>query len=136
MRVGIDALALGSGRGGDETFLEGVLRGLAVTAGAEDRFTLYRAHDAELPADIAACELFDTRRVTRRPGPAHFGAVLPAALRKSRGSHDMLFAITHAPVWAPNPVVLTIGDLSFRHHPEHYPRATRMRLEEIGRAHV
>ncbi len=108
-----------------------MLRGLAVTAAAGDRFTLYRAPDAELPADIAACELFDARRVTRRPGPAHFGAVLPAALRKSRGSHDLLFAITHTPIWAPNPVVLTIGDLSFRHHPEHYPHATRMRLEAL-----
>jgi glycosyltransferase involved in cell wall biosynthesis len=131
MRVAIDGLALGSGRGGDETFLEGVLRGIANEAGPDDRFTVHRALDSSLPMELAGDGRFTTRTVARRPGPLHFAATLPSALRRAGPAPDALFTITHAPVWSPAPVVLTVGDLSFRHHPEFYPRATRVRLEAL-----
>ena len=102
-----------------------MLRGIAKTAGTDDHFTLYRALDSSLPEELSRDERFTTRVVARRAGPLHFGATLPAALRRAAESPEALFTITHAPVWSPAPVVLTVGDLSFRHHPEFYPRDPR-----------
>jgi glycosyltransferase involved in cell wall biosynthesis len=134
MRVAFDALVLGSGRGGDETFLSGALRGLATRAGSDDRFTLFAASDATVPADISASPAFETRRIARRPGLVHFLVSFPLAVERvqRRGaSFDLCCCVTHAPLWLSVPTVLIVGDLSFLHAPEHYPIATRRRLQML-----
>jgi glycosyltransferase involved in cell wall biosynthesis len=130
MRVVLDATALGSGLGGDETYLSGMLEGLAAVARDDDVFPLLTRPGASLPAGLDAAR-FPTRTVKRAPGAVHYAAGLRAALRSERGRADLVHTITHAPIASPVPVALTVGDLSFRHHPEHFPRAARARLNVL-----
>ena len=54
MRVAVDATPLGSGLGGDETLLAGLLRGLVTTADPDhDEFVLLAGSDGELPPECA-----------------------------------------------------------------------------------
>jgi glycosyltransferase involved in cell wall biosynthesis len=136
VRYLIDGAALGSGRGGDETMLRGVLRGLGATARPDDRVTVLadgpRGHR---PPDDAAR---GARWVPmpRRPGAVHFGGQLPWYLARHAREHDVVFTVTHAPLRSPVPVALMVQDLSFLHLPEVYPRRTRQRLRLLVCAQV
>ncbi len=131
----IDATALGSGRGGDETMLRGVVRGLALSAGGDDRFTVLTDPSASAGAlDGLATTTDPTLRLApmaRRPGALHFGAQLPWYLARHRAEVDVAFTVTHAPVRAPVPVALMVQDLSFLHLPDVYPARTRRRLRAL-----
>ncbi len=128
MRVAVDGSFLGEARGGDETFLRGLLAGLALRAGTGDRFDVLTA-DGSLPAEVADAPGFTGVRVPPRPGPWHFTRTLPAQLRRIRP--DVAVTVTHAPVGTGIPVALTVGDLSFEHRPRDYPRATALRLRTL-----
>ncbi len=71
MRVAFDATALGSGLGGDETFLAGVLEGLAAHADAADEFPLFVRSGVDLPTEIANDGRFPVHSLDKRPGPIH-----------------------------------------------------------------
>lgn len=131
MRVVFDATALGSGLGGDETYLTGALEGLALAAGPDDTFPLLLREGADVPATIAGDARFGIRRIARRPGLTHYLAGLPFALARERGRADLVHTITHAPIPALLPTALTVGDLSFVHRPGDYPRSTRRRLATL-----
>ena len=123
LRLGFDGTALGSGRGGDETHCRGSLRGSAQPRVRGDQVYVHAYRDQEigLPA----------RRwtVPALPGAARYVASLPGDLWRHRNEIDLYHAHLHAPVWSPVPVALTVTDLSFVHHPELFPRATRVRLQ-------
>jgi glycosyltransferase involved in cell wall biosynthesis len=132
INVAIDGSFLGAGRGGDETFLRGLLAGLASRAGAEDAFTVL-APDGACPPEVAGAPGFDAVRVPPRPGPWHF-ATLPGRLRRLRP--DLAVTITHAPLWGRTPIAVTVGDLSFVHRPRDYPAPTAARLRALVPQHV
>lgn len=129
MRVVFDATALGSELGGDETYLAGMLEGLALCAPESDQFPLLVRHDA--PAVPFDAGRFPVRRIKRRPGFVHYALGLRSVLASERGRADLVHTITHGPLASPLPLALTIGDLSFRHHPEHYPPSARIRLNTL-----
>jgi glycosyltransferase involved in cell wall biosynthesis len=131
MRVAIDATPLGSGLGGDETLLTGILRGLAAVAQPDDTFVLLASPGAELPADIDGNPSFVVARGRRRPGAVHFAVSLPRWLGSLDPVPDVVFTMTHAPARSPAPVALMLPDLSFHHHPEFFPRSTRLRLRTL-----
>lgn len=134
MRVAFDASALGSGRGGDETYLRGLLRGLATVADGDHRFVLLTPTDADLPSPVEDHESFARRDIPRRGGLARLGGgVINRAVAAEQPAPDLLFAQTHAPLRALVPIVLLVADLSFVHHPEHYPATTRRRLDALIR---
>jgi glycosyltransferase involved in cell wall biosynthesis len=126
----IDATALGSGRGGDETMLHGIIRGLALAAGEGDRITVlcHRTTDVASQMPPPALEL---EEMPRRPGPLHFGLDLPRYLNRNRSRFDAVFTITHAPVLSPVPVAHMVQDLSYVHVPDSYPLHTRLRLRAL-----
>lgn len=136
MRVVLDATALGSGLGGDETMLRGVLRGMALTAETGDELRVLAAHDVELPTEVVASAAMPVERVRRLPGPLHFGARLPWRLDHHHRDAGAVFTVTHAPLRSPIPRALMVQDLSFHHRPDLYPRATRVRLERLVRRQV
>lgn len=136
MRVVLDATGLGSGAGGDETMLTGVLTGLASTARCDDAYVVVAAHGVELPSAVVSDARFEVRRVTRRGGAAHFGWVLPRLLAGLRPQPDLVFSPTHGPLRSPVPLALMVQDLSFEHRPEDYPLPTRLRLQLAVRAQV
>jgi glycosyltransferase involved in cell wall biosynthesis len=130
MRIILDATTLGSDLGGDETYLAGMLAGLARCAGTDDTFPLIIRRGAQLPEELDS-RRFPTRAVRRWPGAVHYTTTLPRRLRAEQGRADLVHTITHAPAPSPIPYALTIGDLSFRHFPEHYPRPARVRLNAL-----
>lgn len=135
MRIAIDASALGSGQGGDETMMTGLLSGLAVTATATDRVDLICRVQATLPTSVSAHPSFRRHDVHRAGGSRYFAQQLPKVLR-ALSRPDLFLAVNHAPVRAPSPVVLMVQDLSFEHHPEHYPWHIRRRLQTVVRHQV
>lgn len=136
MRVLLDATGIGSGAGGDETMLSGVLQGLAAVAGDDDVFPVVAAEGAELPPVILGDSRFPIQRVRRLPGALHFTATLPRVLDAARPRPDLVFSPTHGPLRSPVPLALMVQDLSFEHRPLDYPPLTRRRLQWAVRAQV
>ena len=133
MRVAIDATFLGAGRGGDETFLRGVLRGLAACREPDEEFPLLLGPGA-VPPEVAGDAGFPVVRLAARPGGWHFAAGLPRALR--RVQPDLAMTVTHAPLTGRVPFAVTVGDLSFWHRPQDYPRVTAARLRTLVPRHL
>jgi glycosyltransferase involved in cell wall biosynthesis len=139
VRIAIDATALGSGRGGDETALRGLLVGLAevLPPVARVRFTLYvRPGTRMLPELAARPEHFEQREIAWGSAPVRYLATLPRLLAHETPPIDLLYSITHAPVFSSTPIALQAHDLSFRHHPEFYPARTRLRLNVLVPLHA
>ncbi|HVN52245.1 MAG TPA: glycosyltransferase family 1 protein [Acidimicrobiales bacterium] len=131
MRALIDATALGSERGGDETMLRGFIRGLALSASVDDRFTILADPSVDPLERVATSQPFRVESMRQRSGPLHFGIDLPRHLAARRDRFDVVFSVTHAPLRSPVPVALMVQDLSFLHLPDTYPFATRQRLQRI-----
>jgi glycosyltransferase involved in cell wall biosynthesis len=117
--------------------MQGLLIGLATVLpeDARTRFVLYTRPGAELPDSVA--QRRQHFRVLEMPwGPAYirYGVTLPRLL--SRLPVDLLYSITHAPLFGRTPVALQAHDLSFRHRPEFYPWRTRLRLNALVPLHA
>ena len=130
MNVGIEASALGSGRGGDETFLRSLLAALALTARAGDRFPLYCAPGADVPAPGGLAS-FPIRRIARRPSVLRYAGALPFAAARERPRLDLLVSTNHAPLFSTVPNALVVHDVSFRRRPRDYSVAARLRLNAL-----
>ena len=128
MRVALDVAALGSGIGGDETWMTGLLEGLALESGGHE-FALLSPDGVVLPEAVRGRKEFPMVSIRRRRGIRHFAIDLPRVL--ARRSDDLVVTVTHAALRPSLPSALVIGDLSFRHHPELYPRLVRVRLETL-----
>jgi glycosyltransferase involved in cell wall biosynthesis len=136
MNVGIEASVLGSGRGGDETYLTSLLEGLAAVADDEsDRFPVYVRSGAPTPPSIVGRAAFPVRVVPAR-GPLRYALTLPVALARESVRIDVLHSILHAPLYGGVPRAVMITDLSFRHHPDFYRLHTRLRLDVLIPMHV
>jgi glycosyltransferase involved in cell wall biosynthesis len=123
VRLCVDATALGSGRGGDETYMQSLLAALQAECEADDEFVALLRPGAAAPAGWA------TQRLPRGGGVRLVTSV-PRALRRL-GRPAMYLGYTHAPVPCPLPYALIVTDLSFRHHPDLFPRAARIRLNGL-----
>ena len=136
MRVLLDATGIGSGAGGDETMLSGVLQGLAAVAGDDDVFPVLAAVDAELPSVVLGDQRFPVQRVRRLPGALHFTTTMPRVVDAASPRPDLVFSPTHGPLRSRVPLALMVQDLSFEHRPQDYPLATRLRLQLAVRSQV
>jgi alpha-1,3-rhamnosyl/mannosyltransferase len=129
--IAVDATSIGSGLGGDETLVRGVLRGLVLTLSPDDRVVVLAAQGAELPAEVSGHAAVTVERRRRRGGIRHFAVELPLWLRSlhRRGTPpDVVLCNTHAPVRSASPVCLLVTDLSFLRVADAYPTLTRWRL--------
>lgn len=137
MKVAIDAGVLGTARGGDESYLRGLLSGLALAADStHDRFALFTRRGTQTPAEVAAHPNF-TMHPLNAPGRAfRYTVALPLAIARERPNFDLLLSINHAPPLSNVARVLVIHDLSFLHHPEFYPRSTLLRLRWLVPLHI
>jgi glycosyltransferase involved in cell wall biosynthesis len=131
VRALIDATALGAERGGDETMLRGVIRGLGLAAVADDRFTILADPSVDPLEGVSSAQPYRVERMRHRSGARHFALDLPRHLAGRRSDHDVVLTVTHAPLRSPVPVALMVQDLSFLHLPDAYPFAARQRLRTI-----
>jgi len=128
VRVAIDATALGSGQGGDETYVQGLLAGLSAVREEGDSFPLYVHRRAAVPPAIVQNPAFPVYVLPHRSAALRHLWALPRALQRQPGGVDLVHSQTWSPLWAPVPRALMIHDLSFHYHPELYPRGLRLRL--------
>jgi glycosyltransferase involved in cell wall biosynthesis len=137
MKVGIDASVIGTGRGGDETYLRNLLAGLALVSRAgEHEFVLYLRAGADVPHEIAGDPRFVIRRLARLPSPIRYAIDLPRLVARERPMVELLLTTNHAPLISTARRVLLVHDLSFRHHPEFFSLTTRLRLNMLVPLHV
>jgi glycosyltransferase involved in cell wall biosynthesis len=134
VRVALDASFLGAQRGGDETFMSGLLEGLARRRGPEDTFALLLPTSVA-PPSVRGDHAFSVVPLRRGPGPWHFAVTLPAALRRMEPL-DLALSVTHIPLTGATPAALVLGDLSFVHRPQDYPAATARRLRTLVPRHL
>jgi glycosyltransferase involved in cell wall biosynthesis len=131
VRVVIDATSVGSGLGGDETMICGVLRGLAAVARPSDAIVVLAAEPDLLPVEIHSHPDATVVAMRRRGGPVHFGRDLGRVLGSLDPVPDAVFSVTHAPLRTSIPVALMVQDLSFHHRPDFYPPLERARLRAL-----
>jgi glycosyltransferase involved in cell wall biosynthesis len=143
VRALLDATALGTGRGGDETLLRSVLGGIASVSADADHHTVLIDPVLCGGSDLASAGIgvgangeMSVELMTRAPGARHFGADLPRYLAKRRSEFDVVLTLTHAPIWSPIPSAVTVTDLSFLRVPDLYPHRTRWRLGSLIGYHV
>ena len=123
VRVALDATALGSGRGGDESYVRGLIDGLVATSREGDAVRLYVRPGAVVPEH-------PTLRAERLWPNGSLRLLSSLSIRAARG--DGLFVgYTHLPLGVRKPSALVVTDLSFRHHPEYYPLTARWRLNAL-----
>ncbi|WP_404392267.1 glycosyltransferase family 4 protein [Humibacillus xanthopallidus] len=139
MIIAFDATAIGSGLGGDETLVSGMLRGLVLCSSPVDRVHVLASEGVRLPEDVTSDQRVSVQRVRRRAGALHFTVVLPLWLAQLGRRHlrpDVVVTNTHAPLATQVPVALMVPDLSFEHLDGAYPWATRLRLKQLVRRQV
>jgi len=130
-RRGQLAAPLGSGRGGDETSMLGMLSGLAAVSPADLRFAVLVPADTTPPAPIVVHDAFDVHHIPRAGGLRRLTVEVPRALR--RIEPDLVVAFNHGPVWPSVSLALVVADVSFLRYPYHYPWSTRLRLRALIR---
>jgi glycosyltransferase involved in cell wall biosynthesis len=130
MHLAINATELGRRRGGNETYLLGLLSGLvAVAPGNGARITLVVAGEgARVVGDNPSFSLFDLVDVGSYRRLPFFLWQQTAVLRQLRP--DWYLSTFILPAVTPCRAAVLIHDLSFRSHPDYFPRsiAAYMRL--------
>ncbi|MBI1849744.1 MAG: glycosyltransferase family 4 protein [Planctomycetes bacterium] len=129
VRIGIDAHAIGSRLGGNETYVRGLLNGLRAieTSRPFDVFHL-RSRGAEavltsLPPNFRTHALSPENPLVRIPW------VFPRALR--RAGCGVVHVQYIAPPRSPCPIVASIHDVAFVRHPEFFTRWERLYLSRL-----
>lgn len=123
LHIGIDAHAIGARQGGNETYIRQLILALAALD-QENRYSIYLAERGAVEEwrsfFARACPNFTVRRLPR-PTPI-VRAPVALAVELRRRPVDLLHVQYTAPPFCPVPVVATIHDLAFEHHPETFTR--------------
>lgn len=124
LRIGIDAHAIGSRLGGNETYILDVLASLEEHP--QHRYFVYVTDEAAAAKAREICPTASGIRLIGSSNPfVRLGHRLGTLCRTDRV--DVLHVQYVAPLRAPR-IVVSIHDLSFVHHPEWYGRVERMRF--------
>jgi glycosyltransferase involved in cell wall biosynthesis len=129
VRIAIDASAVGRRKGGDETFMCGLLAALPGVDGANQYFA-YTAETVDPNWDSGVT----VRRL--RPGAGIVRIPLRAPLQIALDRIDVYQSPLSCPPWCAAASVLYLPDVSFMSHPEHYPRRLRVRLQLLVAASI
>ncbi len=129
LRIGIDAHAIGSHLGGNETYILDVLA--ALNEHPEHQYFIYTTDSATAKKAREVCPASATIGLIGNSSPfVRLGYRLTSLCRQDRV--DVLHVQYVAPLVCPN-IVQSIHDLSFEHHPEWYSRAEAARLRSTVR---
>jgi glycosyltransferase involved in cell wall biosynthesis len=128
----IDGSPLGSGRGGDETYLSTILQGLSTTRTT----TMTESVTVVGRQGTVSCGVDGTAHIatSSKSGATFFAHGFTNAL--AMRAHNAVLSFTHAPARYHGPLALAVLDLSFEHLPNAYPRHTRLRLQSLIRHQV
>lgn len=124
MRIAIDAHAIGSGAGGNETYMRELL--LALDAHAPELDVVAVVHEG---ARLDGTARTRYHAAARWPAAVRVTLQLPVALLRARC--DLLHVQYTAPPVCPRPYVASIHDVGWVRHPELFPAALRGRLNAL-----
>lgn len=126
MHIGIDAHAIGSQQGGNETYIRNLISALAEI----DRENLYTLYFTNRQVSEEWRGRYDNFKVRLLPPPTPL-VRMPVALafELRRRPVDILHVQFTAPPFCAVPVIATIHDLAFEHHPETFTRRGRTQLK-------
>src|SRR5437763_11892080 len=126
-RVGIDAHALGSGLGGNETYIRNVIRALA-TVDPDSDYTLFLS--PPLPeGPIEGAERMC--RVLVRPHAPLVRIPVSFPLALAREGIDVVHVQYVAPPLCPARIVVSVHDLAYEHYPQFFSRAEVARFRAL-----
>ena len=125
--VGIDAHALGSGLGGNETYIRNVIRALA-TVDPDGDYTLFLS--PPLPeSPIAGAERMCRVLVRPHTPLVRIPVSFPLALARER--IDVVHVQYVAPPLCPARIVVSVHDLAYEHYPQFFSRAEVARFRAL-----
>lgn len=127
MRVGIDAHALGSHLGGNETYTRNLIRALA-QADPDGDYTLFltaQGRDVQIPGTERM------RRVIVRPHNPLVRIPLSLPLALARERIDVVHVQYIAPPVCPARIVVTVHDIAYEHYPQFFTPAEVARLRVL-----
>lgn len=125
MRIAIDAHAVGTGLGGNESYATNLIEALAAIDSVNE-YTLYVTRPEGVKKFSQRWPNFIVRQTRPHTPLIRIPITLSAELRKN--PVDVLHVQFTAPPFAPCPVVVSIHDLSFEHLPETFKRRSRAQL--------
>ena len=121
MRVGIDAHAIGTRAGGNETYMRELLHALGEQGGSGEYLALVNRGVARKNAGGLA-----TREIPAVPSALRVPLLLP--WMASRARLDLLHTQYVLPPYSPCPCVVSVHDIGWVKHPELFPALMRKRL--------
>ena len=127
MRIGLDAHTLGTGAGGNETYMRNLLHSLRECANGVDLVAFVHK---DLENDPGAAAGFPTHLLRLRSSYLRVPFELPYAAKKARV--DLLHVQYTAPPVTPCPYVVSMHDVVYKRFPESLPAMTRYRLALLG----
>jgi glycosyltransferase involved in cell wall biosynthesis len=126
MRVGVDAHALGTGAGGNESYMRALLRALTTQAPNLDLVALV---GSKYTASADGFPTLRTHPLAFKSSYARVPIGLPWAAW--RAGLDILHVQYNAPPWCPCPYVTSVHDLCWERYPEFLPTRDRIRLQRL-----
>ena len=132
MNIAIDVHTLGSRAGGNETYFQHLIQGLAATPG-DDQYTLFYTH----PEALSAAGGDPRFRFVRIAENAYVRNAMSLPRRMAELKPDLFHCQYARPPLVRSKVVVTIHDIAFEHHPEHFHplEVLRLKLQVRSTAH-
>ncbi|MCM8825292.1 MAG: glycosyltransferase family 4 protein [Candidatus Omnitrophica bacterium] len=124
-RVGIDAHAIGLQQGGNERYIEGLLKGLSEIETHPFRFIVFLNEKAQIPDFLKNNPTFEFKRVSSNPGKRF----LFDLSNTKRYGIELLHTQYHVPFKIKIPSVITLHDVSYLTHPEFFPISERLKMK-------
>lgn len=125
MHIAIDAHSVGTGLGGNETYVSNLIEALA-DVDSNNSYTLYVTTKEAVERLCNRWPNVALRRI--RPHTPLVRIPISLALELRRRPVDILHVQYTAPPLTPCPVVATIHDLAFEHLPETFKRRSRVQM--------
>ena len=125
MRIAIDAHAVGTKLGGNESYAVNLVEALALID-SDNQYTIYVTTNEARDRFHGRWSNFKVRATLPHTPVVRIPLTLSAELRKH--PVDVLHVQFTAPPFCPCPTVVSIHDLSFEHLPETFKRRSRMQL--------
>jgi len=132
LRVGIDAHALGSRLGGNETYIRNVIRALAAVDPGGDYTLFLSPHGAHaFPASDVIAGTEGMRRVVVRPHNPLVRISLTFPLALAREKIDVVHVQYVAPPVCPARVVVSVHDIAYERYPQFFTPSEVARMRAL-----
>ena len=130
MRIAIDAHAVGGHLTGNETYIRNLIRYLA-KEDSNNQYTLFYTEPDAAAQLMETGANFESKRLWPANPLVRISLGMPLALRKCQA--DLVHVQYVSTLVGGPPVVVTVHDLSYEHHPEFFTKSEALRLKATVR---